>query len=116
MKKAKGEGELLRAYLRDEKIHQGDLREKLGASRGAIESYAEGRNKPKVDIANRAANYFNLTTDQVLNQKLTAEDLQVTGRTGTIAEVKLQAANREIELLKQTVEDLRFTIELLKKI
>lgn len=64
MKKAKGEGELLRAYLRDEKIHQGDLREKLGASRGAIESYVDGRNKPKVDIANRAANYFNLTTDQ----------------------------------------------------
>jgi transcriptional regulator with XRE-family HTH domain len=87
----------------------------LGASRGAIESYLGGKSQPGAKLVQKAANYFNLSADQIMSQKLTEQDLQVTGRTKTLPEVELEAAKREIALQANTIEDLRKIITLLER-
>lgn len=68
-----------------------------------IESYEQDRGTPSAIAANRICTYFNITIDQLFHQKLTREDLQVTGRIQSIAEVKLEAALEKIKLLEEII-------------
>lgn len=89
--------------------------DKFKVSQGAIESYAGGRNKPKLDLIEKICNYYGLTQAQLLKQKLTEQDLMVSGSVESVSDVKLNAALREVELLKQAVKDKDRIIELLQK-
>lgn len=89
--------------------------DKFKVSQGAIESYAGGRNKPKLELIEKLCNYYGITQAQLLKQKLTEEDLKVTGAIESVTEVRLNAANKIIELQDNTIKDLRKTIELLEK-
>lgn len=89
--------------------------DKFKVSQGAIESYAGGRNKPKLELIEKICNYYGITQAQLLKQKLTTEDLKVTGAIESVTEVRLKAALREVELLKQAIKDKDRIIELLDK-
>lgn len=88
---------------------------KFGVKRGAIESYTQGRVKPKVEFTQAICNYFGLQPEQLVNQKLTEADLTVSGSVRTITEVKLEEALKQIELLKSALADKEEIITLLKK-
>ncbi len=88
---------------------------KFGVKRGAIESYTQGRVKPKVEFTQALCNYFGILPEQLMNQKLTEEDLKVTGSARTITEVKLEEALKQIELLKSALADKEEIITLLKR-
>lgn len=92
-----------------------ELAVKLGSKQPTIESYCDGRSKPGAELAMKVANLFNIQPEQIFNQSLTEQDLSSTGRTQSITEVKLEAAERENELLRNTVADLRLTVSLLRK-
>lgn len=89
--------------------------DKFQVKRGVIESYTAGRAMPKAELTQRICNYFGITQDQLLKQKLTIEDLQVTGRIKSVTEVQLEEAHKRIELLGNTVKDLRKMIALLER-
>jgi transcriptional regulator with XRE-family HTH domain len=93
--------------------------EKFGAkfklTKGNIESYEQDRGAPDALAADRICKYFNLTVDQLFNQKLTPEDLEVTGMVESVTEVKLRSALKEIKHLKARLEDKEAIIELMRK-
>jgi hypothetical protein len=91
------------------------LADRFKTTRGAIESYVDGRAKPGPDVLIRICNYYGLQAAQVLNQKLTEEELKGTGSIKTVTEVKLEAALREIALLKEQIRDKTKIIALLEK-
>lgn len=96
-------------------LNQQGFADKFKASRGIIETYAQGKVKPKAEIIQRICNYFSITQDQLLKQRLTAEDLQVTGRIKSVTEVQLEEAYKRIELLENTIKDKEKIIELMGK-
>jgi transcriptional regulator with XRE-family HTH domain len=81
--------------------------DKFKVTQGAVESYAGGRNKPKLELIEKICNYYGISQQQLLKQRLTPEDLKVTGQVESVTEVKLKAALREIKLLKQVIELLQ---------
>lgn len=84
----------------------------FNTTKSNIESYEQGRASPGAELSNRICIYFNITIEQLFNQKITSEDLKITGRIQSIAEVKLEAANEKNKLLEQTIRDLREIIRL----
>ena len=76
---------------------------KFGVNQGNIESYEQDRGTPSAEMCNKLCNFFSITMDQLTSQKLTPEDLIVTGRTESVIETRLNAALKEIELLGKTM-------------
>jgi len=49
--------------------------ELIDLNRGVISSYEEGRAEPKIETVMRIANYFNLSSDQLISKQLTVNEL-----------------------------------------
>ena len=108
----------LKVARAEKQINQSNLAKIVGVSRQTIsniETYEQGRGSPGAELSNRICIYFGITIEQLFNQKLTPEDLAVTGRIRSIAEVEVESVMRENELLRASVTDLRAQIKLLKR-
>lgn len=92
-----------------------DFADKFEVKRGTIESYVQGRATPKPELVQRICNYYGITQDQLLKQKLTSEDLKVTGRVNSVTEVRLAEALKQIALLEEMNKDKAELIELLRR-
>jgi transcriptional regulator with XRE-family HTH domain len=92
------------------KEHLGKNAEELGklfgVKRTSVENYLRGY-EAKPPVIQKICNYLSITQDQLLSQKLTPEDFNMTGRVQSITEVKLESALRENKLLRDTIKDLR---------
>lgn len=102
---------VLRSFL---KLTQTGFAKKFGTTRGSLMSWERGRGRVTPEFMNAVCNYFGITNEQLMKQKLTEEDLQPTGSAKSAAEVKLEEALKRIDLLEKTIKDKEEIIELLR--
>ena len=97
-------------------LSQEKFAKRFKSTRANINVYESGKAKSlPADLVENITNYFNITNKQLLQQKLTKEDLKnATGKIESVLEVKYESALREIEYLKQALEDKVEIIRLLK--
>lgn len=79
-----------------------------------IAIWERGNAKPKAEAAAKICELFGITSHQLFNERLTVESLKPTGRTKSVLEVELEAAKREIALLKGVIKDKEKIIALLE--
>lgn len=104
----------LREYLKET---QTGFAKRFGVTRAMISSYElHTARKPDTEFMLRICNYFNITIEQLSKQKLTESDLAVTGRTGSVTEVRLEEALKRIDLLEKACADKDEIIALQKKL
>lgn len=66
-------------YLRKERgLTQSEMAQKIGLNRPKLGSYEEGRAEPKLDTLMQMAAFFNLSLDQLVNEKLSENNHQQT--------------------------------------
>lgn len=55
-------------------LTQYELAEKLGFSRGQIANYEQGKREPDYEILDTIANFFDVSTDELLGRKTKSEE------------------------------------------
>jgi transcriptional regulator with XRE-family HTH domain len=100
-----------------EGLTQEAMAAKFKTTRPNINVYESGKAKSlPAALVERITTYYGITNKQLLNQRLTKEDLKPTGRIESVIEVKLEYALRENELLKKAVVDKEKIIQFLESI
>ncbi len=104
---------VLREHL---KLSQEAFGKKFKCTRAQISSYEGGMaQKLPAALVEKLCTFFSITNEQLTKQKLTAEDLKVTGRIESVTEIKLESALRENQLLRNLLSDKEKIIRLLEK-
>ena len=103
--------EELKQYRGKEELTQREMGQLLGISQRMYAYYESGEfDQSPVKICE----LFGITSHQLFNERLTVESLKPTGRTKSVLEVELEAAKREISLLKGVIKDKEKIIALLE--
>lgn len=96
---------------------QQEFADEFKVTRGAIESYEQGRAEPKSALVVKITEHFGIHAKQLFNELIDASMLKPgTKPSGySLTEIKLQEANKQIELLKNTIKDKDRIINLYQK-
>ena len=104
----------IKVLLEHTGLTQADFGKLISETRQNIEAWVSGRGTPKAMTCYRISQFFGLQLNQLFEQKLTADDLKITGRVKSLAEVELEAARDKIAMLEQRLGDKEEIINLLK--
>lgn len=114
-------------FLREEILHlsQSDFAERVGSNRGQIDSYENGRAKPKTEVAVKICKLFSIELSDLYNKKLTKSDILTTSEDQQKASLhelekelavlteRLAAMHRQLDDKQKLIEEKERTISIL---
>lgn len=95
-------------YLRKQKgLTQTELGNALGRAKTTIATYEQGRSVPHGDDLRAFANYFNVSTDRLLNEDLSfVTDLDAQSKADWIREelLRLRLSDKEFDMIESYIQ------------
>ncbi len=103
----------LEQLMRERNINQIGLSAEIGVTQSTLSRNINGVHRPKAEIVERIANYFNVSTDYLLGK--TDDRLPTnTSTTDKLSGIKLALYNQTEELTEEQMEDVLKFVEFIK--
>ena len=102
----------LEQLMREQNINQVGLSSEIGVTQSTLSRNINGVHRPKAEIVERIANFFNVSTDYLLGK---TDDRNATASTAPKLEgVKLALYNQTEELTEEQLQDVLKFVEFIK--
>lgn len=96
----------LRFLRKKQRVSQQELADVMGIARTTLGDYERGKTEPNIDTLIRLASFFDINVDQLINSKLSLDDLEIarTPEMRVLAISMDQEQNQNIELIDRKAE------------
>ncbi|MDK0626420.1 helix-turn-helix domain-containing protein [Clostridium perfringens] len=93
--------------LRNEKgLTLDELKDALGTTKATLSRYENGLREPKIDFANKAANYFNVSLDYILGVSDVREINELSTNESLAQKLLAELEENNIEFTQEDIPDL----------
>ncbi|EDT27502.1 helix-turn-helix domain-containing protein [Clostridium perfringens] len=93
--------------LRNEKgLTLDELKDALGTTKATLSRYENGLREPKIDFANKAANYFNVSLDYILGVSDVREVNELSTNESLAQKLLAELEENNIEFTQEDIPDL----------